>query len=122
MGLLLTEIIADSRKPLVDLVTELLAEVGPAIYQRVDMRLSRPVAKSEMTEMLSKTAPLQIAGCTVVEVNQIDGAKYIMQDDSWLLIRPSGTEPVLRVYVEARTAEMADGLLDFGRRIAESVV
>ena len=122
MGLLLTEIVAVSRKPLVDLVADLLAEVGPALYERVDMRLSRPVAKSEMTEMLSKTAPLEIAGCKVMEVNQIDGAKYIMEDDSWLLIRPSGTEPVLRVYVEARSPEMVEGLLGFGRRIAESVV
>jgi phosphomannomutase len=122
MGLLLTEIVAASRKPLVDLVAELLAEVGPALYERVDMRLSRPVAKSEMTEMLSKTAPREIGGCKVVEVNQIDGAKYVMEDDSGLLIRPSGTEPVLRVYVEARTPEMVDGLLGFGRRVAERVV
>jgi phosphomannomutase len=122
MGLLLCEIIAASRKPLVELVADLLAEVGPAIYQRVDMRLSRPVAKTEMTEMLSKTAPLQIGGSKVLQVNQIDGAKYIMEDDSWLLIRPSGTEPVLRVYVEARTPEMANELLGFGRRIAEGVV
>ena len=122
MGLLLTEMIAVSHKPLVELVDELLAEVGPAIYERVDMRLSRPVAKAEMTEMLSKTAPREIAGCRVVEVNQIDGVKYIMDDDSWLLIRPSGTEPVLRVYVEARTAEMVDGLLGFGRHIAEGVL
>ncbi len=82
MGLLLTEMVAVTRKPLVDLVADLLAEVGPALYERVDMRLSRPVAKSEMTEMLSKTAPRQIAECRVVELNQIDGAKYIMEDDS----------------------------------------
>jgi len=122
MGLLLTEIIAATRKPLVELVEQLLAEVGPAIYQRVDMRLSRPIAKIEMTEMLAKTAPREIAGSRISEINQVDGAKYIMEDDSWLLIRPSGTEPVLRVYVEARTQEMISGLLSFGRRIAEGVV
>jgi phosphomannomutase len=122
MGLLLTEIIAASGKRLVELVDELLSEVGPAIYQRIDLRLSRPVAKSEMTEMLSKTAPREISGFRVREVNQIDGAKYIMEDDSWLLIRPSGTEPVLRVYVEARTQEMINGMLQFGRKLAESIV
>src|SRR5512142_155917 len=73
MGLLLVEMIACYRRPLVDLVEELLAEVGPAIYQRVDLRLSRPVAKSEMTEMLSKTAPREIAGQRVGEINQLDG-------------------------------------------------
>ena len=119
---MLTEIIAATGKPLVELVDELLKEVGPAIYQRIDLRLSRPVAKSEMTEMLSKTAPREISNCRVREINQIDGAKYVMEDDSWLLIRPSGTEPVLRVYVEARTPEMINGMLQFGRQLAESIV
>jgi len=122
MGLLLTEMIAATGKPLVELVRDLLAEVGPVVYERVDLRLSRPIAKSEMTEMLARTAPREIAGTRISEINQIDGAKYVMQDDSWLLIRPSGTEPVLRVYVEARTQEMINGLLAFGQRIAESVV
>lgn len=122
MGLLLVEMIAAYGKPLGELVKDLLAEVGPVVYERVDMRLSRPVAKSEMTDMLARTAPREIAGVRIREVNQIDGAKYVMQDDSWLLIRPSGTEPVLRVYVEARAQEMVGKLLAFGERIAASVV
>jgi phosphomannomutase len=48
--------------------------------------------------------------------------KYIMADDSWLLIRPSGTEPVLRVYAEGRTQEMMQALLGYGKTVAESVV
>jgi phosphomannomutase len=75
-----------------------------------------------MTEMLARTAPREIAGSRIQEINQIDGAKYVMADDSWLLIRPSGTEPVLRVYVEARSQDMIDGLLAFGKKIAQSVV
>lgn len=121
MGLLLIEMISCMRKPLVELVDELLGEVGPAIYQRVDLRLSRPIAKAEMTEMLTKNAPSTIAGQKVAEVNQRDGVKYIMGDDSWLLIRPSGTEPVLRVYVEGRTQEMISGLMGFGRKLAEGI-
>jgi phosphomannomutase len=121
MGLLLVEMIASSRRPLVELVEDLLAEVGPVQYQRVDLRLSRPVAKAEMTEMLTRKAPKQIAGQTVLEVNDRDGVKYVMADDSWLLIRPSGTEPVLRVYAEGRTQEMIKSLIGFGRQIAESV-
>ncbi len=122
MGLLLVEMIAFARKPLGELVDKLLAEVGPAIYQRVDLRLSRPVAKDEMSAFLSKTAPREIGGQNVVEISPRDGIKYIMADDSWLLIRPSGTEPVLRVYVEGRTQEMVNDLMGYGRRIAESVV
>lgn len=122
MGLLLVEMIASAKKPLGQLVDGLLADVGPAIYQRVDLRLSRPVAKAEMAAFLSKTAPREIGEQKVAEVSSRDGIKYIMADDSWLLIRPSGTEPVLRVYVEGRTQEMVNDLMGYGKMIAERMV
>lgn len=122
MGLLLVEMIAKSGKTLHGLVEDLLKEVGPAHYERTDLRLSRPVAKAEMTEFLTKRAPAEIGGEKVAEVSQRDGIKYIMGDDSWLLIRPSGTEPVLRVYAEGRSHEMVKALLDYGEQVAESVV
>ena len=50
----------------------------------------------------------------------MDGVKYILEDDSWLLIRPSGTEPVLRVYAEGRSPAMVQDLLKFGEEIAAS--
>src|SRR5512142_115204 len=91
MGLLLVEMLACYKKPLVELVQDLLAEVGPAIYQRVDLRLSRPVAKAEMAAFLSRTAPHEVGSEKILEISPLDGIKYIMSDDSWLLIRPSGT-------------------------------
>jgi phosphomannomutase len=57
----------------------------------------------------------------VAEVSALDGVKYILADDSWLLIRPSGTEPVLRVYAEGRSAEMVKALLGYGEKVAASV-
>jgi phosphomannomutase len=122
MGLLLVEMIAAWKKPLVELVGDMLADVGPALYERVDLRLSRPVAKAEMTEFLTQKAPAEIGGQKVQEISQRDGVKYVMGDDSWLLIRPSGTEPVLRVYVEGRNQEMVKALMDYGKTVAESVV
>jgi phosphomannomutase len=122
MGLLLVEMIAQSGKTLQGLVEELLADVGPAFYERTDLRLSRPVAKKEMTDFLTKQAPGEIGGETVAEISQRDGVKYIMADDSWLLIRPSGTEPVLRVYAEGRTQAMVKALLGYGEQVAKSVV
>jgi alpha-D-glucose phosphate-specific phosphoglucomutase len=122
MGLLLVEMIASSNKSLSEMVDELLTDVGPAFYERVDLRLSRPVAKAEMTEFLTKQAPAEIGGFKVDEISQRDGVKYIMADDSWLLIRPSGTEPVLRVYAEGRTHDMVKALLGYGQKVAESVV
>jgi phosphomannomutase len=121
MGLLLVEMIAAARKPLHALVDDLLAEVGPAFYERTDLRLHHPVAKAEMTEQLVNKAPAEIGGQKVVETSNIDGVKYIMADDSWLLIRPSGTEPVLRVYAEGRTPEMVKALLAYGESVAASV-
>ena len=122
MGLLLVEMIAALKKPLGELVNDLLDEVGPAFYERVDLRLSRPVAKAEMTEFLTRQAPKEIGSEKVNEISQRDGVKYIMADDSWLLIRPSGTEPVLRVYAEGRTNEMVKTLMGYGQKVAESVV
>lgn len=121
MGLLLVEMIAVRRKTLRALVEELLAEVGPAYYERTDLRLSRPVEKARMTERLVRTAPAEIGGQKVVEVLNRDGVKYLLADDSWLLIRPSGTEPVLRVYAEGRSREMVRALLEYGESVAASV-
>lgn len=121
MGLLLIEIVAASGGTLADLVDQLLKDVGPAFYARTDLRLKRPVQKAVMTSRLVDEAPATIGGETVVEVRTNDGAKYIMSDDSWLLIRPSGTEPVLRVYAEGRSEAMRDALLGYGEQVAESV-
>jgi phosphomannomutase len=121
MGLLLVEIIATAKKTLHDLVDGLLADVGPVEYQRTDLRLQHPVAKEEMTDFLVSRAPAQIGGQKVSEVSNLDGVKYILADDSWLLIRPSGTEPVLRVYAEGRSKEMVRALLEYGESVVASV-
>jgi phosphomannomutase len=121
MGLLLVEIIARARKHLHELVDELLAEVGPAYYERTDLRLHHPVAKVEMTDFLLKKAPAEIGGQKVTEVSNLDGVKYVLRDDSWLLIRPSGTEPVLRVYAEGCSQDMVKALLGFGEQVAAGV-
>jgi phosphomannomutase len=121
MGLLLVEMVAASRAPLHELIDDLLKEVGPAFYQRKDQRLIHPVAKDKMTLRLLNDAPEKIGGEDVRDVLTIDGVKYIMADDSWLLIRPSGTEPVLRVYAEGRSQEMVNALLQFGEDVAASV-
>ena len=104
------------------MVNDLLEDVGPAFYERSDLRLSRPVAKAEMTDFLTKQAPAEVGGEKVSEISTSDGVKYILSDDSWLLIRPSGTEPVLRVYAEGRSQEMVKALLEYGEQVAETVV
>jgi phosphomannomutase len=122
MGLLLVEIVAACGVSLYELVEDLLAQVGPAFYERKDLRLSHPVSKSAITGRLENDAPPQIGGEAIQEISTLDGVKYIMADDSWLLIRPSGTEPVLRVYAEGRSPQMVKALLGYGEQVAASVV
>ncbi len=118
MGLLLLEVMADAGVPLHELVADLLADVGPAQYARTDLKLTRPVAKREMVNMLVDAAPAAIASVAVEDVQTTDGVKYYLEDGSWLLIRPSGTEPVLRVYAEAPADDRVKALLHFGEEMA----
>ncbi len=121
MGLLLVELLATSGKSLSTMVNDLLEDVGPSFYERRDLRLKHPVAKKEMTSRLKNNAPDEIGGMSVSEVQTVDGVKYIIEDGSWLLIRPSGTEPVLRVYAEGRSKEMRDALICYGEEIASNI-
>jgi len=121
MGLLLLEIVADSGLTLHELVNNLIEEVGPAEYERRDLRLRLPVSKDKMVKRLRVEAPMEIGGQKLEDISTLDGVKYLFSDDSWLLIRPSGTEPVLRVYAEGRSKEMVKEMLAFGECIAETV-
>jgi phosphomannomutase len=71
-----------------------------------------------MVNMLVDAAPARIDGVEVDDVQTTDGVKYYLNDGSWLLIRPSGTEPVLRVYAEAANDERVMALLNFGEEMA----
>lgn len=118
IGLLLLEVMADAHAPLHEIVADLLAKYGPAQYARTDMKLSRPVEKKQMVKFLVESAPANISGVAVEDVQTVDGVKYYLNDGSWLLIRPSGTEPVLRVYAEAPSDERVKALLHFGEQVA----
>ena len=121
IGLLLLEVIATAGKSLSKIVDELLRDFGPAQYQRTDIKLKRPVAKPDMVKFLLENAPEQIGKVDIERIDTVDGVKYYLADGSWLLIRPSGTEPVLRVYAEAADDTRVRALLDFGETMADQV-
>ncbi len=121
MGLLLLEIMAKAGAPLHEMIADIQEQVGPTCYARNDLRLRHPVAKSEMVTRLCDDAPASIGGLAVKQVQSLDGVKYLMDDDGWLLIRPSGTEPVLRVYAESRSMEGVEALLGYGETVAAKV-
>ncbi|GAC1641230.1 MAG: phosphoglucomutase/phosphomannomutase family protein [Herpetosiphon sp.] len=121
MGLLLLEIVARSGQPLHVLTERLQQQYGPFVYDRIDQRV-RPFSKRELVAALRAAAPTELGGQPLLQVNDLDGIKYLMADHSWLLIRPSGTEPVLRIYAEARTDEQVKQLLQSGVALAEHVL
>jgi phosphomannomutase len=118
MSLLMVEMLSKWKRPLHSLVEELLAEAGPSHYVRLDERLARPISKDRLVEKLKRETPASIGGNKVRQVQDLDGVKFVMEDDSWLLIRPSGTEPVLRIYAEATGPQMVKDLIDHGRAAA----
>lgn len=118
MGLLLIEIIAHHRRPLHEIVADLLADLGPVAYAREDVRSRQPFSKPELVERLMADAPAELAGRPVAHINNTDGVKYVLADGSWLLIRPSGTEPVLRIYAEATDEAGVRALLRAGAALA----
>jgi alpha-D-glucose phosphate-specific phosphoglucomutase len=122
MGLLLLEVMSEYQTSLREIVADLQANFGPAYYDRIDVRLSHQLPKKQMVDRLLNAAPGSVNGETIARVDKLDGAKFYLADHSWLLIRPSGTEPVLRIYAEARSPESRDALLKMGSELGSKVV
>ena len=118
MALMLTEMMAQRGKGLGELVDDMLAITGPMAYNRVDLKLS-PETKDAFLARAPSLAPSEIAGVSVLDVVRADGVKFLLVDDAWLLLRPSGTEPLVRVYAEAPSAGVVDDLLAAGRAFVE---
>lgn len=95
------------------LLSRLFEKVGPHYYDRIDTVIS-PQEKPGILRRLSTDRPAAIAGRNVVRTNFSDGFKFILDDESWLLIRFSGTEPLVRVYSEATSPELVKNILEAG--------
>jgi phosphomannomutase len=116
-NLMMLELLATAKKPLSRLTAELQHEFGRSAYDRID--LPYPLAKRErLMESLRNMPPASIRGVPVAEVKTFDGVKFVLKDDSWLMFRSSGTEPIIRIYAEATSATRLRQLLDHGRRLA----
>lgn len=100
--LLIAEIWAVHKKPLATVYQDILKKYGAYHSTRIDLHLET-AAKDALLDRLHNSAPKEIAGAAVTSVVTIDGVKLNLKDGSWLLLRPSGTEPLVRVYMEARS-------------------
>lgn len=117
VNLMLCELMAKTGKTLGALVAEMEEAFGALVYGRRDLRLENEVIEMFRT-MLPGLNPHEIAGETPVAVSHMDGLRLEFADESWLLLRPGGTEPVVRVYAEAPTARRRDALLEAGCDLA----
>jgi phosphoglucomutase len=112
--LLAAEAVAARHASLSDQLQQLFAKTGRLESGRIDVQLTpelMPVLKEKLKE-----APTSIGGRKVKTLNRIDGLKIIFEDDSWLLVRPSGTEPLVRIYAESESAKDMEVLLEQGRK------
>lgn len=112
--LLAAEAVAARGASLSEQLTALYERVGRLESGRIGVRLT-PELVSSLPEKL-KQEPAEIGGQRVERVNRMDGVKFIFADGSWLLMRPSGTEPVVRIYAESESDQNLEELLEHGRK------
>jgi phosphomannomutase len=113
VGLLLCEIMAKRKMSLSALVQELFDEYGEHYFNRIDLHITETEKQRIMRKFNKRIT--QIAGEKVIRVRAIDGFQYFV-DGGWLLVRPSGTEPLIRFYAEADRKNKVQKLLDFATR------
>ena len=111
IGLLLFEYMASSGKSLEDLINEVYDIVGSFSFERIDLHLDNK-KKEDVIEKCQNGQFSSFGEFTVKKIEKTDGYKFFFNDDTWLMIRPSGTEPVLRTYSEAPSREIALKILE----------
>jgi phosphomannomutase len=112
--------VARTGKGLRGYAQEIFDEVGYFTYERLDLPLPPEVAPEARHRVQGLEPPGRLAGRPVVDVLRLDGVRLLRDDDSWLLLRASGTEPLLRIYAEARSREEVGALLAEGRSMVAS--
>lgn len=100
-ALLLVEMMAAKKMPLSALVDDLKKRFGESYFERIDFELPFPVRKMEWTDAIKSQLTSILASQPVRTVRSDDGIKIVTQSDAWVLMRPSGTEPLIRTYAEA---------------------
>ena len=118
IALTIMEFMAKTGKSINDLIREVYDIIGSFSYSRDDLHITEELKQSIIQNC--KDGKYQVFGdYPVKHVKTIDGFKFFISDDEWIMIRPSGTEPVLRVYCEAENATKVRTILD---QVAETIL
>lgn len=121
MALLLTECMAQSGKDLGTIIDEMLADIGRLEFARRGLSIT----DEQMARFRAETVPAytadEIAGKRVLDVDRRDGVKLLLEGDAWVMMRPSGTEPLVRIYAEAATTDEVNALLDAAEEVVTNL-
>lgn len=116
-GLLLLEMMAYRKKPILKILNEMEGRFGRYYYWREDLKIRHPGV-----DVLKFRGLKKILDKEVVEVKDYDGVKLIRSDLSWLMLRASGTEPIVRVYAESKSQALSRRLVAFGSSLLKDVL
>lgn len=116
-GLFLLDMMVKTGKKPSQLLELLFEKVGPHYYHRIDTYFDQE-RKDEIRQNVASARPEKIAGLKVEDIVTIDGHQFIMEDGGWLLVRFSGTEPIIRVYSETTHGDKLDDILAEGMKLA----
>jgi phosphomannomutase len=121
-ALLLANVMAEEGRPLGALVSDLQREYGEHEYGRLDLHIPEEIKREAIRR--AKSGVTEFAGLRVLRMETLDGIKFYLDDpkalpaESWLLLRASGTEPLLRIYAESSSRKKVNALLEAGRNFA----
>ncbi len=117
MALLLTEMMAQTGKDLGTLVQEMLDDLGYLEFARRGLTVTDHQMEVFKNETIPNVKPFDIHGRAVIGVDRRDGVKLLLEGDAWVMMRPSGTEPLVRIYAEAENTDEVNKLLDWAEQV-----
>ena len=116
-GLYFLDLMAKTGKNSSELIDYLYSKVGPHHFNRMDVEFPEK-KRLAIIERIKHNPPEHIDRVKVVKFDTTDGFRFILADNTWLLIRFSGTEPLLRIYAESNTPDRVEKLLELGKELA----
>lgn len=116
-GLYLLDMMVQTGKKPSELLDLLFEKVGPHYYDRVDTYFDQ-TRKDEILSNVASARPERLGGLKVTDIVTIDGHQFVMEDGGWLLVRFSGTEPIIRVYTETTHQDKVNAIIEDGMRLA----
>jgi phosphoglucomutase len=117
--LLVVEMVAKSKKTIRELLKELEEKTGPFINDRKNFRLTNEKMQA-IIEKLKKGSNEKFGSFDVLELITVDGYKFMLGRDTWAMIRLSGTEPIVRLYAEAKEKKVLNKILEEGEKFIKS--